>query len=107
MLGPHLQQLAHARHDVRLRDGLPRADRQRVVAVGLVAQVLLDEQVARDLAHRRQHPLVAHPAGGDHVADHPLTLDGEVAHSEGTAAPAGKASAESLPQREEKFSSPG
>ncbi len=38
---------------------LLRADRQGVVAVGLGAQVVAHEEVARHPAQRRQHALVA------------------------------------------------
>ena len=52
------QQLGHARHDVRLRNRLSGADRQRRVLVGADRQRFLDENMARHGAHRRQHDFV-------------------------------------------------
>ncbi len=51
------QRLAHARHDVRLRDRLATADRERAVRVGVLDQVRRHETLARDLPHRLEHAL--------------------------------------------------
>ena len=45
-----------------MRDRLPLADGQRVVAVRPLAQRLLHEQVPRDPAHGRQNPRVGDAA---------------------------------------------
>ena len=58
--GRQLEQIGHQRHDVRLRDGLPFADRQRPVAVGGALLLAGHEFVTRHRAHGRQHALVEH-----------------------------------------------
>lgn len=72
--GSQLGRLGHHRHDVRLRDRLAFVDGQRRVLVGELGQRLAHESLARHLAHRRQHPLVAHAAAGDVHADHVFAL---------------------------------
>ena len=60
----------HARHDVGVRNGLAKANRQRVVLVGAAGERLLDENMARHHAERGEHPLVADALGaqpGDHA----------------------------------------
>ena len=59
LVAVQLQQLAHAGDDERLGDGLAGADRQRDVLPGLGRERLGDEEVARDVADRLQHALVA------------------------------------------------
>ena len=56
--------LADARDHVRLRDRLPVADRQRGVVVRASAELLRDEQLARDALHRGEHALVVDAARG-------------------------------------------
>ena len=51
-------QFGHARHDVGIGNRLPEADRQRRVFVGARLQRLIDKQMARHAAHRRQHDFV-------------------------------------------------
>src|SRR5262245_47170036 len=61
--GPvRLRQLAHARDDVGLRDRLLLPDRERGVVVGLRAQRLLDERLARDLAERSDDEWIGDPS---------------------------------------------
>jgi hypothetical protein len=82
----------HPGHHVRLRDRLPKPDRQRRVLVGAAGEGLLDEEVARHRRHGGEHALVAHsliaqpldhaparalgshahPGGGFHFASHSL-----------------------------------
>src|SRR5262249_40873419 len=50
--------LAHIGDHVRLADGLPAVDRQRLVGIGGVGMVWRDAILARDLAHGAQPPLV-------------------------------------------------
>ena len=59
LVAVQLEQLAHAGDDERLRDRLAGADRQRDVVPRLGGERLGDEQVARDVADRLQHALVA------------------------------------------------
>ena len=59
MLGARREELGHAGDDVRLRDRLPLADRQRVIAVGDVAVIGRDELLPRDARHRLHDALVA------------------------------------------------
>jgi hypothetical protein len=70
MLRLDFQEVGHPRHHVGLADGLARADGQRVVAVGLGAQMLGHELVTGNPAHRLEHPWVIDPAGRDLVAHH-------------------------------------
>ena len=48
--------LGHQRHDIRLRNGLPKPDRQRMILVGLVPKVRRHEPLARHSAHDLQDP---------------------------------------------------
>ena len=58
------ERLEHRRDHVRLRDRLPRTDRERAVGVGVPAETLRHEQLARHGRDRRQHSLVADPPHG-------------------------------------------
>ena len=58
--------------------GLALADGQGVVVVGLAAQALGHELLARHLAHGRQHPLVADIPGGQLLVHHALARGGVV-----------------------------
>ena len=49
------QRLAHARHDVGLRDRLPEADRQRGILVGAAGDRLVDKDMPRQVADAVQH----------------------------------------------------
>ena len=50
-----LERFRHVSDDVRLRDRLPFADRQRRVGVRELAHLLAHEFLARHLAHRARH----------------------------------------------------
>ena len=56
------QLLGHIGDDVRLADGLPTVDRQRLVGIGALDEFRLDELPARHLVHGAQHRLVADAA---------------------------------------------
>src|SRR5690242_9976109 len=49
------QRFGHARNDVRLRDRLPKADRQCRVLVGTTAQSLIHENVPGYVPHAIEH----------------------------------------------------
>src|SRR5258708_1676050 len=71
LLGPgELEELGHESDDVGLGDRLLLADGERVVAVGAPAQRLLDEEVARDPPHRREHARVGDPAPRELLLHH-------------------------------------
>ena len=53
--GAKLGELDHARHDIRLRDGLARLDRQRRILVSEFLQRRGDEVLARHLSHGGKH----------------------------------------------------
>ena len=61
--------------DVGLRDRLLLADRQRMVAVGAVAQRLLDEEMARHPPHDGEHARIG-DARGARAAPRPCRLAG-------------------------------
>lgn len=65
------EKLNHERNNIRLRDGLSGADRERTVFVGIRLQSRLDEQVAGDLSHRRKDPLIDDIPGPELLLDHP------------------------------------
>ena len=65
-----LERLDHVGNDVRLRDGLAFADRQRRVGVGEFLHLLADERLARHLAHGTRHRVGAHAALEDLVRHH-------------------------------------
>lgn len=67
---PKAERLGHQRDDVRLRDGLPAGDRQRPVVVGDRGEVLRQERLALDAAHRGEHPRVGDPARAQVSLDH-------------------------------------
>jgi hypothetical protein len=50
LAGPN--DLGHVSHDIRLRDGLPEPDGQRMILVGLITQLCRDELVAWHVPHR-------------------------------------------------------
>ena len=58
---PRAQQFGHARDDVRLRNRLSGANRQRRILVGADRERLLDEDMARNGGHRGEHTLVDDP----------------------------------------------
>ena len=57
------ERLGHHPDDQRLRDGLPVADRECPIGVGVAADLLGDELVPWHRSHRRQHARVAHDLG--------------------------------------------
>ena len=71
MIGaPQRKLLADARHHVRLRDGLPVADRERRVVVRTAEQLRRNEELARNPFHRGEHALVRDAARAQLVLDH-------------------------------------
>src|SRR4029453_7619385 len=63
--------LGHACDDVRLRDRLAMADRQRGVLVRAARERLIDEEVARDVADAVQHARVAEALRGGALDEAP------------------------------------
>ena len=60
----------HASHHEGLRDGLLEADRQGSILIGAARERFLDENMARNGGHRREHRLVAYaftPQARDHA----------------------------------------
>ena len=93
MMRPQRQLLGHIGDHVRLADGLPARDRQRLVGIGGFDKAGFDEIGARHLLHRPQHRLVADAAPAQrqqelHTADiasallahgqYPLTLKSSI-----------------------------
>jgi hypothetical protein len=72
------RKLRHQRDDVRLRDRLAVADRQRPVVVGVLRLVGIDEQMTRHAAHRIEHPPVVDVAARKLPLHHPRALRGAV-----------------------------
>jgi hypothetical protein len=70
--GPGLDRFGHQRHHVWLRDGLPGGDRQRRVGIGVLDQMLVDEDMARHLAHRVEDGWIGDAAPADLPLDHEL-----------------------------------
>ena len=66
---------------VCLQPILERAVRVRTRQIGLV-----DEQLARNRVHRRQHELVGDPALAQLALDHPVTARGRITHESASAA---------------------
>jgi len=66
--------LQHSRYDVRLRNGLLFADGKRMVFVGVGAQGLWDEFVARDGGHGGEDALIMDSASGELGADHAFAV---------------------------------
>jgi hypothetical protein len=69
-VGSRTRQLSHQRHDVRLRNRLIPADRQRAVCVSRILQVVWNIQVARNPPHRLQHALVRNVPATEMMLDH-------------------------------------
>ncbi len=65
-----LGQLGHQRHDVRLRDRLPVADRQRMVVVGATSECFGHETVPRHVLHRPKHFRVGDVPAAEVLFDH-------------------------------------
>jgi hypothetical protein len=59
---PNLQLLGHVRHHIGLADGLAAGDRQRMVGIGGIEQVGIDEMLARNFVHGPQHRLLGDAA---------------------------------------------
>ncbi len=62
----------------RLRDRLVVSDRERAVAIGMRAQAVRHEAVARDASHRLEDALVAYAASAQLELDHLRARDGGV-----------------------------
>src|SRR5512132_447260 len=65
-----VEQLAHERNDVRLRDRLPAADGKRAVLVGVSALGFVDEEMPRHSPHRIEHTGISNAARHDLRLDH-------------------------------------
>jgi hypothetical protein len=78
--GKKFGSLDHERHDIRLRDGLARFDRQRRVFIGELPQCLRHKGLARDPAHGLEHASIPHTARGKLQLDHLLALRSEDVH---------------------------
>ena len=78
--GLHVGRFDHQRHDVRLRDRLAFADRQRPVLIGELFKAGFDEQLARDAAHGIQDAAIAHAPASDLHIDHAVASAREVLH---------------------------
>lgn len=72
--GPDFGRFDHQRDNVRLRDRLIFADRQRSVFVGKLLESGVDERLARHATHRIQHARITHAAPGDLNIDHPVPI---------------------------------
>src|SRR5208282_3630252 len=70
IIGLKSEVFEHRSHDVRLRDGLPLADGQRMIAVGVQPEGLRDKLMPRHSAHGVEHSKVANSALGELRADH-------------------------------------
>src|SRR5436309_2775622 len=79
---PEAERLAHQGDHVGLGDRLSLADRERRVVVGAFPQRGLDEEVARDAPHRRQHRRVVEVAALELLRDHPRAGLLEVDHTQ-------------------------
>src|SRR5258708_39951270 len=64
--------LDHQGYNVGLRDGLPRFDRQRVVAIGEMCMVVADERFARHGHKGLEDRLLANPPATELLPDHRL-----------------------------------
>ena len=69
--------------DIRLRDGLPGLDRQRMVAIGEMRIFGADERLARHREEGVEDVLLVDPAALQLPLDHRLALGGEVCHGFG------------------------
>ena len=72
------EKIGHAGHHVRLGDGLAQSDGEWAVVIGRPALGGGHEQMAGDLLHGCQHPLVDEAATTELVLDHAVTEVGEV-----------------------------
>ena len=61
MMRLELELLGHVGNDIGLADGLPAGDRQRLVCVGLVAEVARYEMLPRYLVHGPQQSRIRNP----------------------------------------------
>ena len=80
IIGADVGGLGHQRHDVGLRHRLACFDRHRRIVVGVAAQVLGHEPLARHLAHGVQHAHVGDAAARELVLDHLDALAVGVGH---------------------------
>jgi hypothetical protein len=70
--GLRIDGLGHVGDDERRRDGLPIADGQGHVEIGVLPLAQRHELVAGRAAHGLDHAGVLHPGPGDLVVDHPI-----------------------------------
>ena len=73
----HFQRFHHRSHHVGLRNCLTLPNRKRAVGVGFPRIFGSDESFARNLAHGRQHALVANPPPAQLLLHHAGTPLGE------------------------------
>ena len=77
MLRTEFELLGHIGDDIRLADRLSAGDRQRVVGVGAVDELRIDEVLARHLVHGAQHRLIADAAPAQRELKlHPFDIGG-------------------------------
>jgi len=77
MVGGDFERLQHVGDDVRLGDGLPFADGDRIVVVGSVVKMRWDKLVAWDFLHRGKDALVVDAATAELRRDHGATIEYE------------------------------
>ena len=71
-----LERLADRGDHPRLRDRLLILERQRRIRIGAAGEPLVDESLAGDLSHRREHAFVGDAAPAQLALDHALALNG-------------------------------
>src|SRR5208282_4935388 len=76
------QALRHKRHYVRLGYSLLFGNRQRMIAVSLVPERFIQEQMPRHLSHRFENPLIVDAARRDLGFHHAFTSLLEVHHAD-------------------------
>src|SRR6185369_4828625 len=77
------RRLDHQRDDIGLRDRLPRLDRNRMVAIGEMGMLFVDEFLARNREKRVEDRLFRDSAPPELALDHLLAVGFEVCHCDG------------------------
>ena len=77
---PGRGQLGHQGDDIGLRHGLPGADGQRPVFIGVCPPRIRQERLARHTPHRRQHAHIANPTRLQLGLDHAGSQAFEIGH---------------------------
>ena len=73
-----LEVLEHHSHDIRLRDSLSLANRQRMISIGILLESLSDKLMPRHAAHGVEHADVTDTALGKLRAHHFFALRPEI-----------------------------